>query len=41
MREKLLVVCGKNVHCRASLENSFIATKKGEMCGVGYCIKIY
>jgi hypothetical protein len=41
MRENLLLVCGKNVHCGTSIENSLIAPKKGEMCGVGYCIEIY
>jgi hypothetical protein len=42
MREKLLLlVCVKNVHCGTSLGNSLIAPKKGEMCGVRYCIKIY
>ena len=41
MREKLLLVSVKNVHCGTSLANSVIAPKKGEMCGVGYCIKIY
>jgi hypothetical protein len=39
MRVKLLLVCGKNIYCGTSLENGLIAHKKGEMCGVGYCIK--
>jgi hypothetical protein len=39
MREKLLLVCGKNIYCGIILENSLIAHKKGEMCGVGYCMK--
>jgi hypothetical protein len=34
MREKLLLVCGKNIYCGTNLENSLIAHKKGEMCGV-------
>jgi len=40
MREKLLLVSVKNVHCGTSFANSVTAPKKGEMCGVGYCIKI-